>query len=52
MDIGHATGPLIAGFLIGQISYVGGFAIIGVIQFLMALIFGFMMMGIRKPAVL
>ena len=52
MDIGHATGPLIAGFLIGQISYVGGFAVIGVIQFLMALIFGFMMMGIRKPAVL
>jgi len=52
MDIGHASGPLIAGFLIGHIGYLGGFAIIGAIQFLAALIFGLIMMGIRKPAVL
>ena len=52
MDVGHASGPLVAGFLIGQISYFGGFAIIGTIQFLAALIFGLIMMGIKKPAVL
>jgi len=52
MDIGHASGPVIAGFLIGYISYLGGFAIIGAIQFLAALIFGLIMIGIRKPAVL
>ncbi len=52
MDVGHASGPLVAGLLIGHISYSGGFAIIGAIQFLMALIFGLIMMGNRKPAVL
>jgi MFS family permease len=51
-DVGPASGPLVAGFLLGHISYVGGFAIIGAIQFLAALIFGLIMMGIRKPAVL
>lgn len=52
MDVGHASGPLLAGLLIGHISYMEGFAIIGGIQFLMALMFAFIMMGIRKPAVL
>lgn len=52
MDAGHASGPLIAGLLIGHISYLGGFAIIGAIQFFAAMIFGLIVMGIRKPAVL
>ena len=52
MDIGHAGGPLLAGFLIGQFSYLGGFAVVGAIQFLAALIFGIIIVGIRKPAVL
>jgi len=52
MDVGHASGPLVAGFLIGHIGYLGGFAIIGALQFLAALIFGLIMMRIRKTAVL
>ena len=52
MDIGHASGPLVAGLLIEQLSYLGGFMAIGIIQFLAALIFGLIMIGIRKPAVL
>lgn len=52
MDAGHASGPLVAGFLISQMNYVGGFAVIGALQFIAALIFGMVMMGLRKPAVL
>ena len=52
MDVGHASGPLIAGFLIEHINYLGGFGVIGAFQFLAALTFGLIMMGIRKPAVL
>ena len=52
MDVGHASGPLVAGFLISQLNYVGGFAVIGALQFIAALIFGMVMMGLRKPAVL
>ena len=52
MDIGHASGPLVAGLLIGQMGYLGGFMAIGIIQFLAALIFGLIMIGIRKPAML
>ena len=52
MDIGHAGGPLVAGLLIGHIGYLGGFSVIGALQFLAALIFGLIMMGIRKPAML
>ena len=52
MDAGHAGGPLLAGVLISQLSYVGGFTIIGILQFIAAGIFGMVMMGLRKPAVL
>ena len=52
MDVGHASGPLVAGLLVSQLSYVGGFSAIGALQFIAALIFGVVMMGIRKPAVL
>lgn len=31
-DIGHASGPLLAGLLIAQLSYIGAFAIIAAIQ--------------------
>ncbi len=40
MDIGHATGPLLAGVLIERMSYSDAFAIIAGIQFLAAAVFG------------
>ena len=52
MDAGHAGGPLVAGVLISQLSYVGGFTVIGILQFIAAVIFGMVMMGLRKPVVL
>jgi MFS family permease len=52
MDIGHAGGPLIAGLLIGQLGYGGGFFCIGVLLLLTAIYFGIMMIGIKKPAML
>ena len=52
MDAGHAGGPLLAGILISQLSYVGGFTVIGILQFFAAVIFGMVMMGLRKPVVL
>ena len=52
MDAGHASGPLIAGFLISQINYIGGFTIIGAVQFVAAGLFAIMMIGMKKPVVL
>ncbi|MGB0909266.1 MAG: MFS transporter [Nitrospirales bacterium] len=48
MDIGHASGPVIAGLLIGYIGYSGGFAAIGILQFITALIFGIIMIRMKK----
>lgn len=39
MDIGHASGPLLAGFLIAHASYQGAFAVIAGIQILAAVAF-------------
>jgi len=52
MDMGHAGGPLVAGLLIGQLGYAGGFFCIGLMLLVMALYFGVMMIGIKKPAML
>lgn len=38
-DIGHASGPLLAGVLIAHMSYTGAFAIIAGIQLIAALVF-------------
>jgi MFS transporter, DHA1 family, multidrug resistance protein len=42
-DIGHASGPLLAGVLIAHMSYTGAFAIIAGIQLIAALVFWFTM---------
>ncbi|HEU5202415.1 MAG TPA: MFS transporter [Nitrospira sp.] len=42
-DIGHASGPLLAGVLIAHMSYTGAFAIIAGIQVVAALVFWFTM---------
>ncbi len=52
MDMGHAGGPLLAGLLIGQLGYTGGFFCIGLILLVTAVYFGVMMIGIKKPAML
>ncbi len=52
MDVGHAGGPLVAGILISQWDYVGGFLCIGLILLVTAVFFGVMMIGIKKPAML
>ncbi len=39
MDIGHASGPLLAGLLIAHASYQGAFAVIAGIQLLAAMVF-------------
>jgi predicted MFS family arabinose efflux permease len=39
MDVGHASGPLLAGVLIERMSYVDAFAIIAGIQLLAAVSF-------------
>ena len=46
MDIGHASGPLLAGVLIANMSYAGAFAIIAGIQILAAAIFW---VAMRQP---
>ena len=51
MDIGHASGPVIAGFLIGLVGYNGGFTAIGILQFITALLFGMIMMRIKRTVV-
>ena len=49
MDIGHASGPILAGVLIAAISYTGAFMLIGALQFLAAL--GFGMITFRQTAI-
>ena len=39
MDIGHASGPLLAGLLIAHVSYQGAFAVIASLQILAAIAF-------------
>ena len=39
MDIGHASGPLLAGILIANSSYAGAFAIIAGVQLAAATLF-------------
>ena len=39
MDIGHASGPLLAGLLIAHLSYQGAFAVIATIQVIAAGLF-------------
>ena len=39
MDIGHASGPLLAGLLIAHVSYQGAFAVIAGLQILAAIAF-------------
>ena len=45
MDIGHASGPLLAGLLIANLSYAQAFAIIAGIQLLAGLVFWIAMRG-------
>ncbi len=52
MDVGHSGGPLIAGVLIHQLGYAGGFFCIGTILLLTAIFFGVMMIGNKKPPML
>ena len=52
MDIGHAGGPLVAGLLIQQLGYAGGFFCIGTILLLTAIYFGVMMLGKKRPVML
>ncbi len=52
MDVGHAGGPLIAGLLIGQLGYSGGFLCIGSLLFLTSIMFGMMTIGIKRPSML
>jgi len=52
MDVGHAGGPLVAGLLIGQLGYSGGFFWIGGLMLLTGILFGVMMIGIKKPVML
>lgn len=51
MDIGHAGGPLLAGFLIEILGYGGGFLCIGLLLLITAVYFGITMMGVKKPVV-
>jgi MFS family permease len=39
MDIGHASGPLLAGLLIGRMSYAGAFTVIAGLQVVVAALF-------------
>ncbi|MDH5775657.1 MAG: MFS transporter [Nitrospirota bacterium] len=52
MDMGHAGGPLLAGLLIGQFGYSGGFFWVGALMLLTGILFGVMMIGIKKPVML
>ncbi len=52
MDMGHAGGPLLAGLVIDRIGFSGGFLCIGTVILVTAGVFYWMMMGIKKPAVL
>ena len=48
MDIGHSTGPMVAGLLIGAYYYNVAFGIVGGILVLTSLIFGLIMRHIPK----
>lgn len=48
MDIGHASGPVLAGVLVAAISYTGAFMFIGTLQFLAAV--GFWLITVRQTA--
>ena len=48
MDIGHASGPILAGVLVATISYTGAFTLIGALQFLAA--WGFWIITCRQTA--
>lgn len=52
MDVGHAGGPLLAGLLIQQLGYPGGFFCIGTILLTTAIYFGMVMIGKKKPVML
>jgi DHA1 family multidrug resistance protein-like MFS transporter len=43
MDIGHSTGPMVAGALIGAYSYRMAFGVVGISLVVISLIFGFIM---------
>jgi len=43
MDIGHSTGPMVAGALIGAYSYQTAFGIVGIGLVVFSLVFGFIM---------
>jgi len=51
MDIGHASGPLLAGVLIAHMSYAGAFAIIAAIQVMAAGAFWVTVKSPREAAV-
>ena len=46
-DIGHASGPLLAGLLIAHTSYAGAFTVIAAIQVAAAAVFWLTMRGIN-----
>lgn len=52
MDLGHAGGPVMAGLLIGGFGYGVGFGVVGVLQCVVAIAFGWLMTRIRRTAVL
>jgi DHA1 family multidrug resistance protein-like MFS transporter len=43
MDVGHSSGPMVTGVLIGAYSYQVAFRIVGIALIVVSLIFGFMM---------
>lgn len=52
MDIGHASGPLLAGLLIAHVSYQGAFAVIAGIQLLAALGFWATMRTVARSCIM
>jgi MFS family permease len=49
MDIGHSTGPMIAGVLIGAYSYRVAFGTVGIILVVVSLIYGLTMRRFAHP---
>jgi MFS family permease len=47
MDIGHSTGPMVTGLLIGAISYIPAFAAVGAAAFIISLTFGIFMRYVK-----
>jgi len=48
MDIGHSTGPMAAGVLIGAYSYRAAFGMVGIFLVVTGLIFGFIMHSLKR----